>query len=264
MSRKKGMSRRDVLRAGCCTAASFAMGAAIGRLNMIHAMAAPPTSYQSLVCIFLFGGNDSNNMFIPFDTAGYQNYAAIRQNLALAQNSLLPVTAKTGKVPYGFHPNLPGTQALFNSGQLGVVANVGTLSTPVTRAQYQAGGANVPINLFSHDDQQGQWQTATFDGFSNTGWAGRTADVLQSLNAGASFPPITSVAGGAVLLNGAQTEPYALNPGSTPGLSGYYGSAAETARLAAFQQLLTFDSGVSLVQDASAVMSQTITQSQTL
>jgi uncharacterized protein (DUF1501 family) len=264
MSRKKGLSRRDFVRAGCCTAASFAMGAAIGRLNMIHAMAAPPTSYQSLVCIFLFGGNDSNNMFIPYDAAGYQNYATIRSNLALAQNSLLPVTAKTGKVPYGFHPNLPGTQALFNSGQLGVVANVGTLSTPVTRAQYQAGGANVPINLFSHDDQQGQWQTATFDGFSNTGWAGRTADVLQTLNAGASFPPITSVAGGAVLLNGAQTEPYALNPGSTPGLSGYYGSAAETARLAAFQQLLTFDSGVSLVQDASAVMSQTITQSQTL
>jgi uncharacterized protein (DUF1501 family) len=264
MSRKSKISRRDFVRAGCCTAASFAMGAAIGRLNMIHAMAAAPTNYQSLVCIFLFGGNDSNNMFIPFDSAGYQNYATIRANLALAQNTLLPVTAKTSKAPYAFHPQLPGTQALFNSGQLAVVANVGTLPAPVTRAQYIAGTANVPINLFSHDDQQGQWQTAQFDGFANTGWAGRTADVLQTLNAGASFPPITSVAGGAVLCNGAQTEPYALSPGSTPGLNGFYGSSAENARLLAFQQLLTFDTGVSLVQDASNVMTQTLTQSKVL
>jgi uncharacterized protein (DUF1501 family) len=264
MSRKKELSRRDFVRAGCCTAASFAMGAAIGRLNMIHALAAPPTNYQALVCVFLFGGNDSNNMFIPFDSAGYQNYAAIRQNLALAQNTLLPVTTKTSKSPYAFHPQLPGTQSLFNSGNLAVVANVGTLSAPVTRAQYIAGGANVPINLFSHSDQQGQWQTAQFDGFANTGWAGRTADALQSLNAGAQFPPITSVAGGAVLCNGAQTEPYALNPGSTPGLNGYYGSTAENARLVSFQQLLTFDTGISLVQDASSVMTQTIAQSKTL
>jgi uncharacterized protein (DUF1501 family) len=258
-------TRRGFLRAGCCTAASFAMGAAIGRLNMIHALAAPPASnYQALVCVFLFGGNDSNNMLIPYDSAGYQNYANIRANLALAQNTLHPVTTKTGKVAYGFHPNLPGVQSLFNSGQLAVLANVGTLSAPVTRAQYVAGGANVPINLYSHSDQQGQWQTANFEGFSNVGWAGRTADILQPLNSGAAFPPITSVSGGAVLLNGQTTEPYALSPGTTPGLNGYYGSAGENARLASFQQLLTFDSGVSLVQDASNVMSQTITQSQVL
>src|SRR5580698_862764 len=264
MGRKTGVSRRDFMRAGCCTAASFALGATLGRLNMIHAMAAAPSSYQALVCIFLFGGNDSNNMFIPFDNAGYQNYATIRQNLALAQNSLLPVTTKTTKSPYAFHPQLPNTQALFNSGNLAVVANVGTLSTPLTRAQYTAGGDSIPINLYSHSDQQGQWQTAQFDGFATTGWAGRTADVLQPMNSGAQFPPITSVAGGAVLLNGSQTEPYAMSPGSTPQLNGYYTSAAENARLVSFQQLLTFDSGISLVQDTSAVMTQTLAQSKVL
>ncbi len=240
------------------------MTAAIGRLNMIQALAAPPSSYQALVCIFLFGGNDSNNMLIPNDTAGYQNYATIRSNLALPQNTLLPVVAKTGQVPYGFHPNLPSTQALFNSGNLAVVANVGTLASPITRAQYLQNDPTIPINLFSHSDQQGQWQTAQFDSYGATGWAGRTADVLQSLNSGAQFPPITSVAGGAILCNGAQTEPYALNPGSTPGLTGYYSGAAQNARLVAFQQLLTFDTGISLVQDASAVMTQTIAQSQVL
>jgi uncharacterized protein (DUF1501 family) len=264
MGRKSQVSRRDFIRTGCCTAASFALGATLGRLNMIHAMAAAPTSYQALVCVFLFGGNDSNNMFIPFDSAGYQNYATIRQNLALAQNTLLPVTAKTGQAPYAFHPQLPNTQALFSAGNLAVVANVGTLSSPLNRTQYLGGAESIPLNLYSHSDQQGQWQTAQFDGFGTTGWAGRTADALQTMNAGAQFPPITSVAGGAVLCNGAQTVPYALNPGSTPGLSGYYGTSEENARLVSFQQLLTFDTGISLVQDASSVMTQTITQSKVL
>jgi uncharacterized protein (DUF1501 family) len=266
MSRRKGFSRRDFVRMGCCTAASFGMSAALGRLNMIHAMAAPPAAsgYQALVCIFLFGGNDSNNLLIPNDSAGYLNYATIRAGLALPQNTLLPITAKTGNVPYGLHPNATGLQGLFNSGQMALVANVGTLAQPLTRAQFQANTGTIPINLFSHSDQQGQWQTAQFDGFSPTGWAGRTADVLQSLNTGAQYPPVTSVAGGAIICNGAQTEPYALIPGSTPGLQGFSSSASANARLVAFQQLLTFDTGISLVQDTSAVMSQTITESQIL
>jgi uncharacterized protein (DUF1501 family) len=265
MRRGNGISRRDILRAGCCSAASFAMTSALGRLNLIHALAAGQSGgYQALVCIFLFGGNDSNNLIVPNDTPGYQNYANIRANLALPQNSLLPIIAKTGSVPYGLHPNFPGLQALFNSGQLAVVANVGTLSQPVTRTQYQQGSVPLPVNLFSHSDQQGQWQTAQFDGFAPTGWAGRTADVLNPLNAGAQYPPITSVAGGAILCTGAQTQPYAMIPGSSPGLNGFHGSASDNARLVAFQQLLTFDSGVSLVQDTSAVMSQSIAESKIL
>jgi uncharacterized protein (DUF1501 family) len=265
MRRGNGISRRDILRAGCCSAASFAMTSALGRLNLIHALAAGPSNgYQALVCIFLFGGNDSNNLIVPNDTPGYQNYANIRANLALPQSSLLPIIAKTGSVPYGLHPNFPGLQALFNSGQLAVVANVGTLSQPVTRSQYQQGSVPLPLNLFSHSDQQGQWQTAEFDGYGPTGWAGRTADVLLPLNAGAQYPPITSVAGGAILCTGAQTQPYAMIPGSSPGLSGFYGSASDNARLVAFQQLLTFDTGVSLVQDTSAVMSQSIAESKIL
>jgi uncharacterized protein (DUF1501 family) len=241
------------------------MTSALGRLNLIHALAAGQSSgYQALVCIFLFGGNDSNNLIIPNDTPGYQNYANVRANLALPQNSLLPIIAKTGNVPYGLHPNFPGLQALFNSGQLAVVANVGTLSQPVTRSQYQQGSVALPVNLFSHSDQQGQWQTAQFDGFAPTGWAGRTADVLKPLNAGSQYPPITSVAGGAILCTGAQTQPYAMIPGSSPGLSGFHGSAADNARLVAFQQLLTFDTGISLVQDTSAVMSQSVAETKIL
>ena len=63
---------------GCCTAASFGLTAALGRLNLIHAFACgAATAYKALVCIFLFGGNDGNNLIVPNDNAGYQNYAEI-------------------------------------------------------------------------------------------------------------------------------------------------------------------------------------------
>jgi uncharacterized protein (DUF1501 family) len=265
MVRNKDVSRRDFVRIGCCTAASFGLGAAIGRLNMIQAYAAPaPADYRAMVCIFLFGGNDANNMIVPNDTAGYQNYNSVRANLALPQNSLLPVIAKTGNVPYGLHPQLPGLQGLFSGGQLAVLANVGTLAQPITQQQYLQGGATLPINLFSHSDQQGQMQTATFDGFSPTGWAGRAVEKLQTLNAGAQYPPITSVSGGAIFCVGNQTVPFVLSPGSAPGLQGFNGAAAQNARLLSFQQLLTFDSGLSLVQDTSGVMTQSLQQSAVL
>lgn len=266
---RNNVTRRNFVRMGCCTAASFGLTAAIGRLNLIHAFAAPAaTDYKALVCIFLFGGNDANNLIIPNDNAGYQNYAKIRSTLALPQTSILPVISKTtnasGQNSYGLHPNLTTLQPLFTSGQLAFMANVGTLAQPLTRAQYLAGstgGTVLPSNLFSHSDQQQQWQTAQFTGFSATGWAGRTADALQSLNVGAQFPPITSVAGGAILLTGAQTTPYALAPGTSPGLTNV---TSGSAKQVAFQSLLQLNSGVSLVQDADAVMSYSLQQSAAL
>jgi len=259
------LTRRDLLRMSCCSAAAFGVTASFGRLNLIHAYAAgPATDYRALVCIFLFGGNDANNLIVPMDTQGYQNYANIRANLALAQNTLSPIVAKTSKAPYGFHPQLSALQPLFSGGQLAVLANVGTLAQPINQSQYKQGGQLVPINLYSHSDQQGQWQTLDVSGPGTTGWAGRTADKLQTLNAAAQYPPVTSVAGGAILCTGNQTQPYALSPGSSPGLSGYHGSAQQDARLVALQQLLTFDTGISLVQSASAVMTQTLAQSQVL
>jgi len=269
MARESNLTRRNFVRMGCCTAASFGLTAAIGRLNLIHAYAAgAATGYRALVCVFLFGGNDANNMIVPNDNTGYQNYAKLRANLALSQSSLLPIVAKTGQAVYGLHPALTGLQGLFTSGQLAVLANVGTLAQPITRTQYLAGatgGTVLPVNLFSHADQQAQWQTAQFTGFSATGWAGRTADKLQTLNAGALFPPIISVAGGAILCTGSQTTPYALTPGNTSiGLSGNDGSAAATQRISSFQQLLTLNSGLSLVQDSSSVMTQSLNQSKVL
>ncbi len=70
------------------------------------------------------------------------------------------------------------------------------------------------------------------DGFYKTGWAGRLADNLGALNTSSTFPPITSVAGSAIFCTGQQTQPYAIIPGTTPGLSGFDSSASATARSA--------------------------------
>ena len=93
--------------------------------------------------MFLFGGNDANNTLIPFDTTGYGKYSSIRGDLALAQNTLLPLTPAPN---FALHPNLPDIQTLFNNKNAAFVANVGTLVQPLTRAQYQA-GQTAPDNL---------------------------------------------------------------------------------------------------------------------
>jgi uncharacterized protein (DUF1501 family) len=216
------------------------------------------TDYKALVCIFYFGGNDSNNFIIPIDTAGYGNYQTIRANLAIPQGSVLPL--QTGSsANFGLHPNLPELQQLFNNQKsLAVLANVGTLVQPTTRAQYQQ-YQNLPQNLFSHADQQDQWQTTQLSGLPNSGWAGKVADkIAPAFNSGAAFPPILSVAGSPIFCTGDVTRPFSMNPGSTPGVQGVDSSAAGQARFQALQQLLTFDSGLSMVQAASTVTGQAI------
>ncbi|MEK6399005.1 MAG: hypothetical protein V4734_13025, partial [Terriglobus sp.] len=147
--RQSGVTRRSFLRYASLAAAGNAAGLRpFGMLNAMAAGSAATSGYKALVCVFLYGGNDANNTIIPFDTKGYANYSTLRGPLALAQNSLLTLP---GLPTYALHPNLPEIQALVNSGQAAIVANVGTLLQPTTRAQYLAGTVN-PANLFSHPD----------------------------------------------------------------------------------------------------------------
>lgn len=266
-------TRREFVRRSCCTAAALGVASSFSRFGLINALAQSPTDFRVLVCIFLFGGNDANNLLVPLDPAGYANYQNIRKQLsngglALDQGTLLPITSKTqqvGTTAFGLHPGVPELQTLFGKSQLAFLANVGTLVKPTTRAEYLAKTQAVPSNLFSHADQQRQWQTSVPDAFGTTGWAGRMADKVQPIfNVNALFPPVTSVAGTAIFCTGQQTEPYAMIPGSTPGLQGFDSSAPSTARLQALQQLLTFDTGVSMIQSASSITSNALADSKVL
>ena len=47
------------------------------------ASAAPVSDYKALVCIYLFGGNDCNNLIVPVDTTPYTQYQTLRAGLTL-------------------------------------------------------------------------------------------------------------------------------------------------------------------------------------
>jgi len=270
-------SRREFIR-GCCAAASMGVFASFSRFGLMNALAQSPADYRALVCIFLFGGNDGNNLVVPMGSTAPLNYAtylALRGDpasggLALAQSgtgALLGInirTAQNGVRDFGLHPALTNIRNLFMNNRVAIVANVGVLFEPLTRNEYRNRLKPIPANLFSHSDQQQQWQTLRPDGFGTTGWGGRTADKVQGLNVGAQFPPITTVAGTAIFNTGQETHPFALVPGTTPGLQGFDSSAAANARLVALQEMLTFDTGINLVQATSSVTGRALQQSATL
>lgn len=143
---------------------------------------AVPSDYKALVCIFLSGGNDASNLIIPRD-GGYGAYVSARSALALPQASLLPLTPRTtdGRA-WGLHPSLAEVHSLFGAGRVALLANVGTLVEPTTRTQYNARSVRLPPQLFSHNDQQVQWQSSVPDQPFRTGWGGRMADLVNSLN----------------------------------------------------------------------------------
>jgi uncharacterized protein (DUF1501 family) len=255
-------TRRDFLRIGVKTLTAVGAVGAIGKFSTINAWAAPGP-YQALMCVYLSGGNDSHNMVVPITTAqqNYATYAASRLGLAIAQGSLLPISAKSGD-SYGLHPNMPEIQALYTAGHAAIVANVGMLVIPLANKsaynQYPAGSPNLPVNLFSHSDQTSQWQTAQPNGLGSTGWGGRLADIVQSAyNSSGQYPPVVNDGGCGPFCTGAQTLPGVVPSQGPAGLSGVGSNAA---RQQGMQQLLTFDNGLQLVQAANSIANRGISQ----
>ncbi len=253
------VNRRSFVRCASLAAAGNALG--LRPFGALNALAQSATDYKALVCVFLYGGNDSNNTLIPFDTTGYNNYSSIRGPLAMAQSSLLQL----GPVPnFALNPNLPDIQTLFNNKNAAIVTNVGTLMEPTTRAQFLA-NQGLPSNLFSHPDQQLEWQNASQSGSTSTGWAGRIADTLNtSYNPNASIPMITSVAGDTLFCNGQSSTPVSVAPGNLSGASCSEGTSVCNAQQATAQALLTFDSGLSLVQADESITSNAYKYAQVL
>src|SRR5216683_3319099 len=256
-------SRRDFLKKTCCTAAAGFAAASFNRFGLVNALAQSAQDYKALVCVFLFGGNDSNNMVIPLSSSGYASYQQTRSVLALPQAGLLPINPSSAGSPFGFHPRFTGLQSLFNQQHLAVLANVGTLVRPTTRAQFQQGQAALPRNLFSHEDQQAQMQTAALDGSGQTGWAGRTADKIQSIYGG-TFPIIISLAGTNIFCEGLSARAIQSSGDPTKLLSGFSSSAESQGRMSTLQSLLTFDTGVSLIQQASSITGNALQDSNAL
>lgn len=245
-----GYNRRSFIQYASLAAGGSLVGLRpFGALNAL-AQTSPVSGYKALVCVFLFGGNDANNTLVPTDTVGYNNYATLRGPLALPQNQLIQLASLPH---YGLHGSLPEIAQLVDSGAAALVANVGTLVAPTTRANVTA-QLNLPSNLFSHSDQQLQWQNAAQSSATSTGWAGRMSDLLGgSFNPSASIPMITSVAGDTLFCDGQFTTPLAVSPSNLSGVSCGEGPAECDVRQAMAQSFLSFASGLNLVQADNAI-----------
>ena len=258
-------TRRDFLRNAACALGSMALASSIDNFGIVHAMTpAAASDYRALVMVFLNGGNDGNNMFLDLNQFNTYNTARNAAGLALAQNTFLPVSPATGG-SYGFHPSMPEIQSLFNQGKAAMLCNVGPLVEPLTRTTYQNGTGKKPLQLFSHSDQVGLFQTAIANSVSQTGWGGRLADKTLSLNGVATFPSNVSISGVNLYLTGVDTRQLAVADSNTSlanvlVLSNAPGASASdiNSRLAAFNQLRSLDNQFKLIKAASDTRSRAI------
>jgi uncharacterized protein (DUF1501 family) len=251
-------SRRAFLRMsaglGAVTGAFTPFAMQLAALNAASAQSA--SGYRALVCIFLFGGNDSHNTVLATDADSWGRYWSARNTgsdpialmpagtpvTPLGQTSpvtgrvsararpefwggVLPIAPRTANpVPagtnatartFGLHPMLAPLLPAWTAGRLGVVANVGTLVRPITKAQYIGRTVPAPANLYSHNDQQSMWQAGATEG-ARRGWGGLLGDVVYQQNGQNSVFTAISTAGNAVFLSGQRVVQYQVSTGATP------------------------------------------------
>ena len=219
------------------------------------------SDYRALVCVFLYGGNDGNNMVVPIDISGYAAYAKARGlaaagGLTFQQSSLALLNG--GAV--GLHGALAPLAAIWNQGHLAIQANVGSLVKPLTKAQFNATGALLPSNLFSHSDQQMQWQTAFSGGVMNTGWAGRVAD----LQAKSLVPMVLSVSGNNVFMNGVSTDGLAVSSNGGFAIKGFGNNPANNPLFKLYTDLLQLPVANAEQRAATDVLQQSLQASSVL
>jgi uncharacterized protein (DUF1501 family) len=251
-------TRRDFLRTSACALGGAALASTVESFGLMDAYAQSATGYRALVCVFLNGGNDGNNMIVPLDQTSFNQYNSVRSGagLALSQANLLAVNPPSQGRQFGFHPNMPEMQSLFNQGKLAVVCNTGPLVEPLTRLTYQNGTGKKPLQLFSHSDQVGLWQTSIANAASQTGWGGRIADRMAAVNLPSTFSHSISINGVNTFLTGATARQLAIADSSTAlanilPLTMTGATNDVNARRAAFNQIRAMDLGARLVKAAA-------------
>ena len=209
-------------------------------------MAAPPdafSDYRALVCVFLFGGNDSFNMLVPRSDAEHNVYMQSRQNLALERDILLPITPLTQDgARYGLHPSMGEIQALFESARLAFIANVGPLIEPTTKARYENDSVALPPRLFSHNDQQDQWHSLRGRAPGKTGWAGRVGDLLRQHVSDQQLATNVSLSGNQLFQTADETIAYTMGRNGPLPFQGLGDSGRGLQRRLAFERVLGGDS----------------------
>lgn len=232
--------RRFIGQASCAAVGNTAILSTLLNLRMAASAAAqelpaaPPNTddYRALVCLFFSGGQDSYNLLVPAG-AEHAAYLATRGGvhddainpggLGLAKSELLALPAGAyAPMELGLHPSTAGLHALFAQQKLALVANVGTLVERTTKTQYNGSTAKLPRGLYSHSDQQQQWQTSVPTENRGLGWAGMAADLLQSTASDGRISMNTSLSGNNVWQSGNTLFPYSVSASASTNSGGTY------------------------------------------
>ena len=277
-------SRRKFLAQSACGLSAAALVSAVDRFGLIdsivQAQNVVASDYKALVCVFLSGGSDCNNMVVPLDSE-YSAYFNVRNpsGLAISNQALLPINPVSGR-QFGLHPNLspevanpaqlPGLMGPWNAGKLAILCNYGSLLQPTTKAQYQSNvnGAFRPYQLFSHSDQINQQMTSICKTTGQTGWGGRVADLTGGLNGATVLPMNVSVAGANLFETGVNSRQLAIGTGTLSSVLNLNWNGPSSANPftnnSAFRQVLGFDTNSQLVKGASDTTNQALTADQIL
>ena len=254
-NRRKFLTSTSALTAG-------ALAGNLGTWGVQSAEAAVGTGYKAMVCLFLFGGNDSNNLIVPIDDYVTQ-YSNVRTNasaVGIPSAQLLSFKAPSHlNKNYGFHPSVGTLAPLYTATKLAVIANAGTLVAPITKADYQA-NKNRPPNLFSHADQQEAYCGLLNSSPVRTGWGGRMSDKLVTANAGNLIPAAVSVSGSQLFTVGSTTAPLVVPQNGGVAVSGQAADAVSTARFNALVSLIkSATPGNAVVTGAASIMDKALT-----
>lgn len=271
------VSRRTFLRRlGALSAAGAAAPLAASLAGIGSAAAQTTSGYKALVCIFMYGGNDAYNTVLATDAESWNDYLAVRDTIALRAPGTPPLPSAGSGSPdrlggvlaidparaqgrsFALHPVMGGARDLFEAKRLAIVANVGPLLRPTTKAQYENERFAKPPKLFSHNDQASTWQAGAPEG-ATAGWGGRVADLVMEGNRRAIFTSI-SASGNAVWLAGNNVLQYQLSSRGAIRIGSWgntlYGSAEALARMHNVMRRAR-SSGV-LAQDHAAVVGRSI------
>ena len=280
-------SRREFLRTASVLSGSLGAAGVPLALNLAGlgpAMAQTAGGYKALVCLFLYGGNDSANMVLPTDAASWSAYTSVRNQApspialsapgtapdgAAAAGSLaalggvLPITpnftvsAVNATRSFALHPAMAEARDLFEAGRLAVVPNVGPLVVPLTKTEYRNASKPRPAKLFSHNDQQSTWQALAPEG-AKVGWGGRFGDLLASRNAGTTFTNI-SVSGNAVFMAGQSVFQYQVGNNGAVAISGLSGSLfGSSAASTSLRSIVTADNQHLFAREHASVTRRSI------
>lgn len=233
------MNRRDFIkRSGCAAMGSTTLLNTLSNLSMFNGAleksafnTAGVSDYKALVCILFSGGIDSYSMLIPSGTSpsdnGFNEYKAVRTDLSIANaTDLLTLnnpqcsgfrTLPCNYASFGVHPGMTELQGLFNTGKLAFMANAGTLIEPILSAtQFNSGLKKIPLGLYSHSDQQMQWQTSVPQSRDAAGFGGRIADLMNASNSHQEVSMNISLAGKNIFQRGQDLAEYAISRNISP------------------------------------------------